>query len=39
MNKEYETPRIFVIAIVVEKGYSISGGENNGGGISAPGWG
>ena len=36
---EYESPKIEMIKIQVEKGYSASGNDNNDGGISAPGWG
>ena len=39
MKSNYQTPNLEVIEVQVELGYSASGNENNGGGISAPGWG
>ena len=35
----YNAPQIFVIEVIVEQGYSASGNNDNGGGVSAPGWG
>lgn len=39
MKSNYQTPILEVIEVQVEQGYSASGNDNNGGGISAPGWG
>ena len=37
MEKNYNPPQIEIIQVFVERGYSAS--NNDGGGISAPGWG
>ena len=39
MKSNYQTPILEVIEVQVEQGYSASGKDSNGGGISAPGWG
>ena len=38
-KNNYESPKIVMLTIVVEKGYQASGNKNEDGGISAPSWG
>ena len=38
MNDNYISPKLEVLEVVVEYGYGVSGGNDNGG-MNAPGWG